>query len=128
MGHHLLMGRKTFESIGVPLAGRTSVVLTRQKNYSPPSGHFAVSSLEQALNLVQERGEEELFVCGGADLYCLALERADRLYLTRVEYSGPADTFFPPFEHLDWQASVATEYQASDTTLAWSFQLLQRNR
>ena len=127
MGHHLLMGRKTFESIGRPLPGRTSIVLTRQKDYAP-AGCLVVSSVNQALELAKKRGEQELFVCGGAQVYTHTIIQADRLYWGRVDYSGPADTFFPPFEHLSWEYSSLKKYPELNNSPAWSFQVLERHQ
>jgi dihydrofolate reductase len=94
MGHLLLMGRKTFESIGRPLPGRTTIVLSRA-GFSHP-GVQVISSLDQ----VPDPGDRELFVCGGAELYRQALPLCSELFLTRVFGNFDGDTFFPPFEHL----------------------------
>lgn len=99
-GHPLIMGRKTFESIGRPLPGRTSVVVTRQRGYRAP-GALVVHSLEQALAAC--RGAEEVFVIGGAELYAQALPLADRLYLTVVQAEIPGDTVMPEFDLSDWR-------------------------
>jgi dihydrofolate reductase len=103
MGHHLIMGRKTFESIGRPLPGRTSIVLTRQPAQLAQrigtSGPLLAASLDDAL--AQAKGDEEVFVVGGAEVYALSLPRADRLYVTWVDADVKGDTFFP---ELDWRA------------------------
>ena len=108
MGHHLLMGRKTFQSLPGILPGRPHIILSR----SPQKEHsrcINITSLPQALEYARNQGETELFVCGGADIYAQTLPMADRLYLSRVDYSGPADAFFPPWEELSWgQASELT--------------------
>jgi dihydrofolate reductase len=101
MGHHIVMGRKTYESIGRPLPGRTSVVITRQADYKA-DGCFVVHSLDEALHLARERGEQEAFVIGGAEIYRAALPIADRIYLTEVEASPAADTFLPAFDPAAW--------------------------
>jgi len=97
MGHVLLMGRTTYDSIGRPLPGRTTVVLTRQADWSAPGVRVA-HDLESALALTRTL-DGEVFVVGGAQLYTATLPIADRLVLTRVEQSPPGDTFFP---HVDW--------------------------
>ena len=102
MGHHLLMGRKTFQSLPGPLPGRTHLILSRRLTAELPSQCFSVPSLEEALKNAHRRGESQLFICGGADIYAQTLPLSDRLYLSRVDYTGPADTFFPPWEHLSW--------------------------
>ena len=103
MGHHLLMGRKTFQSLPGPLPGRTHLVLSRHLPEQLPDLCLPVASLPEALQSARQGGETELFVCGGAEIYAQTLPMADRLYLSQIDYSGPADTFFPPWEHLPWE-------------------------
>ena len=112
MGHHLIMGRKTFESIGRPLPGRTSIVLTRQTRTQPhvPAVRTA-SSLDEAFELA--RGDEELFVVGGAEIYALAVPLAGRLYVTWVDADIEGDTFFPEFDWQRWQL-VSEESHPAD--------------
>lgn len=93
MGHVLVMGRKTFESIGRPLPGRETIVLSRSGFAHP--GVRAVSSLEQLPALV---GDRQVFVCGGAEIYRQALPLCSDLYLTHVKRTVAGDAFFPPFE------------------------------
>jgi len=92
MGHPLIMGRKTYESIGHPLSGRKNIILTRQANYVAPGCRVACS-LEEALALVADAGE--VFVCGGGEVYCQALPLAQRLYLTLIEVDVEGDAWFP---------------------------------
>jgi dihydrofolate reductase len=102
MGHHLIVGRKTYESIGKPLPGRTMIIVTRQPGVQI-EGCLVVSSVAEALALANTRGEQEVFVIGGAEIYAQTLAQADRLYLTLVEAEVAADTFFPTFAEDDWQ-------------------------
>ena len=102
LGHHLLMGRKTFESIGRPLPGRTTVVITRQDGYAR-EGILVVSSVDEAVELASKAGEPEAFIAGGAEIYQQTLQRADRLYLTLVHRSFQGDTLFPEFDKSAWQ-------------------------
>jgi dihydrofolate reductase len=105
MGHHLIVGRKTYESIGKALPGRHTILVTRNTNYfSPddPESCSVVHAFEEALDLARARGETEVFVCGGAEIYAQALDIADRLYLTFVEAEIEADTFFPEWDERDW--------------------------
>lgn len=90
MGHHLIMGRKTFDSIGRPLPGRTSIVLTRDANYRVPDGVLIARDLPQACQLAA--GDAESFVIGGAEIYRLAWPACQRVYLTRVLAEVPGDT------------------------------------
>ena len=98
MGHHMLMGRKTFDSIGRVLPGRTTVVISRSANYDDPNVRVA-RSLDEALEISAD--DEEVFVVGGAQIYSLALPKVDRLYLTRIHCDLEGDTHFPD---VDWDA------------------------
>ena len=101
MGHHIVVGRKTFESIGKPLAGRQMIILTRDASYKA-AGCFTVQSITAALELARTQGETELFICGGAEVYAQTLDLAERLYLTEVHADCDADTFFPEFNRDEW--------------------------
>lgn len=101
MGHPIIMGRKTFESIGRVLPGRLNVVVTRQSNYSAPAEVCVASSIEAAL--AAAKGAKEVFIIGGHGLYINTLERAWRLYVTEVDGEFDGDTFFPEFDHALWQ-------------------------
>ena len=100
MGHHLIMGRKTFESIGRPLPGRISIVLTGRRSYAP-AGVQVAASLEAALRLAQ--GDSEVFVGGGAGVYRQTLDLADRMYLTLLPDDFEGDTYFPRYDKLHWE-------------------------
>ena len=93
-GHTVLMGRKTYDSIGKPLSGRRNVVVSRSRL----KGVETYTSLDAALGALAD--QELVFVIGGGELYAQVLERADELFLTIVDREVDADTFFPPFEHL----------------------------
>jgi len=97
LGHCIVMGRGTFESIGRPLPGRTTIVLSRSADYSVP-GALMARDLDSAFCLARERGEEETFVVGGAAVYEAALPRAHCLHLTRVHAEVEGDVLFPEFE------------------------------
>src|SRR5262252_6627228 len=92
MGHHLIVGRKTFESIGKPLEGRQMIVVTRHEDFKP-SGCIVSDSIDAAFDVARERGENEVFVIGGGEIYAQTLGFADRLYLTEVHTVVDADTF-----------------------------------
>lgn len=98
-GHSVLMGRKTWESLGRPLPGRRNIVITRQQGYGA-AGCEVVGSLDEALALCA--GEEEVFVIGGGEVYRQALPRASRLYLTLVHREYEGDTFFPEVDPEEW--------------------------
>ncbi len=119
MGHHLLMGRMTWESIGKPLPGRTTVVISRGRPQLPEGVRLA-SSLDRAIEIAAEAAEREVFVAGGAGIYRLALPRADRLYLTRVHASIEGDTLFPEWDESKWQL-VASDHHPADERHPWAF-------
>lgn len=108
MGHHIVMGRRTYESIGRLLPGRTSVIVTRRQDYAVP-GAIVAHSLQEAL--ARCAGEAEIFVIGGAQLYRDALTIADRLYLTEVDGIFAADTWFPELPPGRWR-EVSREHRA----------------
>src|SRR5262247_2733529 len=83
MGHHIVVGRKTFESIGRPLPGRTTIVVTRRSDYKP-ADCLVSHSVDEAISIAQQRGESEVFICGGVEVFTAAFPRVDRLYLTEV--------------------------------------------
>lgn len=101
-GHHVIMGRKTFESMGVPLKNRTNIVITRDAFYMA-SGIFVVHSLSEALDLAQSNNELEVFIIGGAEIYKLALPVLDKIYLTEIDlHVDNGDAFFPSFKSDNW--------------------------
>jgi dihydrofolate reductase len=125
LGHHLIMGRKTYESIGRTLPGRTSIVISRNPDFSAPDC-VVVSSLEGALKLAEANGENEAFVIGGSQIFEKALPLADRIYLTRVHVALPADVFFPAIDAERWEEQV-TEFHPPDDKhpFGFTFQILQ---
>ena len=102
MGHHLIVGRKTWQSIGKPLEGRTILVLTRGERVEP-AGAEPCPTLEEALSRAAAAGDEEPFIAGGAEVYRRGLELADRLYLTRVHALPAGDVRFPPYDTAGWR-------------------------
>ena len=102
MGHHLIMGRKTFESIGRPLPGRSIIVLTRRPDFRA-QGVDVAGSVDQALGMAQRAGDEEAFIGGGEEIYRQTMGVAGRLYLTMLEEEFEGDTLFPEFEWGEWR-------------------------
>lgn len=106
MGKPILMGRKTFESIGRPLPGRTNIVISRNPAYQA-EGIKVVASLEEALALAEDialiDGCDELMVIGGAQIYAEAMDRADRIYLTRVHCHPEGDAYLPAIDTAHWR-------------------------
>lgn len=101
MNHTVIMGRKTYESIGKILPGRTMVVITRSVNYRA-AGVVVVHSLPEAITLAKNSGEEEVFIIGGEAIFKMALPLAQKIYLTSVHAVTEADVFFPHFDESEW--------------------------
>ncbi len=111
-GHCVLMGRKTFDSIGRrPLPGRTNIVITRDTSFGV-EGVAVARDLEAALTLAREGGETEAFVVGGAELYALALPQAGCLHLTVVHAELAADVFFPSYDEREWKLVSEAHHEA----------------
>ena len=124
-GHHIIMGRNTFESIGRPLPNRTSIVLSRSG--FTHEGVFTCKDLDEAVKLCEANKEEEAFIIGGANVYNDTYAQVSRLYLTRVDFEGEADTFFPSVDMQEWNIKEEVHHEAlPDGTPAWTYQLLER--
>ena len=124
LGHHIIMGRKTWESIGRLLPGRTSVIVTRQRGYRVPGAKVA-HSLDEAIAACGP--DDEIFVIGGAELYAQALGRAGRLYLTTVDAEVAGDTRMPDFAAGDWR-EVAAQSFAADARHSYPFRCVTYER
>ena len=115
MGKPVIMGEKTYESIGKPLPGRTNIVITRQADYQP-EGVKVVNSVEAARELAESvcliDGQEEAMIMGGAEIYTLALPHTDRLYLTEVHADVEGDAFFPEYDKSLWQEVAREDFAA----------------
>lgn len=109
-GHHIIMGRKTFESFEKPLPNRTHIIITRQQNYKA-DGCIIVESIEKALAACPK--EEDSFIIGGGEIYSLGMPYADKLEITRVHESFDADAYFPEINMDQWKID-ATEFNAKD--------------
>lgn len=125
LGAPILMGRKTFESIGRPLPGRTNIILSRNPAYAQ-DGCIVVNDLETALWTGGRHGDE-LFVIGGADLYRELLPRADKLYMTEIKRAFPGDTFFPEWNPDEWE-EVAREEIDDNVAAGFGYRFLRLER
>ncbi len=114
MGHTLIQGRITWESIGRPLPGRRMIVLTRKADYEVPEGVQVCTSLEEALELARAAGDDEAFIGGGEAVYREALPLADRIYLTYVEAEVDTDTYFPELDETEWETRTLLEHPADE--------------
>lgn len=115
LGHVIVMGRKTFDSLPAPLDQRENIVVSRQPVTAP--GVIAATSLASALDkareLAQARGQDEIFVIGGAEIFAAALPLASRIYLTRVHSHIEGDVFFPAFDPAQWTQTELSRHPAT---------------
>jgi dihydrofolate reductase len=125
MGHPIIMGRKTWESIGRPLPGRRSIVITRQKAYTA-AGALVVSSLDDAIAACA--GEDEIFVIGGEQLYRAALPLVQRMYITVIERDFAGDTFFPVYDAQQWHESNRLHIADDPSGLPLAYMILERTQ
>lgn len=126
MGHYLIIGRRTWESVGVVLPGRTMVVVTRDPDYTPGvEGVLVAHSLKEALRLAE--GDDEPFIAGGAALYREAFDIVDRIYLTRIHENFEADIYFPAFDARHWIV-VAEEHHEPDEKNRYPYTFLTLER
>ncbi|MFY9178534.1 MAG: dihydrofolate reductase [Venatoribacter sp.] len=134
MGKPMIMGRKTYESIGKPLPGRPHIIITRDANYQPPNANDKVqvvtsfdAALVAAKQLLPSLGSEEIMVIGGAEICKLALPSANRLYLTEVHAEVEGDIYFPEFDQSLWQETSRESYAACEKNpYDYSFVVLER--
>jgi dihydrofolate reductase len=120
-GHHIIMGRKTFESFPKPLPNRTHIVISRQTDYKVPDGVIVVNSLEDAIDAA--RNDKQPFVIGGGEIYKQALPLADKIELTRVHHSFEADTFFPKIDSSIW-TEINNTFHDKDENHNYAFSFL----
>lgn len=130
MGKAMIMGRRTYESIGRPLPGRTSIVVTRDTTFQAP-GCIIVHSLDDALAAAEQdtrtRNTDEAMIIGGAGIFNELLPRADRMYLTVVHATFGGDTFFPGFDETQWRITHAHKTPADDANaFAMTLHVLER--
>ncbi len=125
MGHHIIMGRRTFDSIGRPLPGRRSIVLSRHPAPSLPDGVLSAANLDEALALAKD--DDEVFIIGGGQIYELALPIADRIYFTRVLADVEGDVCFPHWDSSKWRVISEERFAADERNdHAHLFQVVQR--
>lgn len=129
-GHHVIMGRKNYDSIPEkfrPLPNRVNIVVTRQPALTLPNC-IVVHSLEEAVAIAREAGEQELFIIGGAAIYQLGIPLANRLYLTEIDATLSGDTYFPAFDKNDWKETARQHHSADERhAYAFDFVIYERN-
>ncbi|OQP65225.1 diacylglycerol kinase [Niastella vici] len=125
-GMPVIMGRKTFESLGKPLAGRTNIIITRQKDWQP-EGAFVVHDIKEAMAAAAETDAKEAFIIGGGEIYRQTLPVTQRVYLTRVHTTIDGDAFFPEMNKADWELLSQLDFTADEKhAYDYSFQVWQR--
>ncbi len=122
MGKPMIMGRKTFESIGRPLPGRRNIVITRDENYHA-EGIETVTSLEEAIAIAGD--VEEIMIIGGEQIFRLSMEMADRLYITKINHSFQGDTFFPSYAE-DFVEVSAEQPETASAGYTFQYQIFER--
>lgn len=126
LGHPMIMGRKTFESIGKPLPGRQSIIITRDKDFSF-EGTIVVHSVQEAIEVAKKIETEEAFIIGGGDIYRQVQGNCDRLYITEVHTQTQGDTFFQIEKPELWQETERTHHD-TDENHAFSFDFVNLSR
>lgn len=122
MGHHIIMGRKTYESIGRPLPGRTTVIVSRDPGYAQ-DGCLIAHSLDEAIQLAE--GDDQVFFVGGGSLYEQALPRVGRLYITEIQADYDGDAHFPEFDRAIWR-EVSRDRRRSEDGLEFDYVVYER--
>jgi len=125
LGHPVVMGRKTFDSVGKPLPNRRNIVVTRDPELEI-EGVEIVNSLDEALEITKNE-EKPVFIVGGAEIYRQALPKTDTLYLTTIHHTFDADTFFPEFDRDEWEVINKEPHQADEKNkYDYTFEVLRR--
>lgn len=125
-GMPVIMGRKTYESLGKPLAGRTNIIITRQKDWQP-EGAFVVHDIKDAMATAAKTDAKEAFIIGGGEIYRQTLPITQRVYLTRVHTTIEGDAFFPDINKADWELLSQLDFTADEKhAYDYSFQVWQR--
>ena len=128
LGHPIIMGRKTWQSLGRPLPGRTNIVVSRSAEFAAPGGNV-VGSLEASVALAASTGTDEAFVIGGAEIYRLALPIAHRLQLTEIDREFAGDAHFPAFDPAQWRETARESHHAqhAEAGFDYAFVTYERN-
>lgn len=125
-GHFIIMGRKTYESIGKPLPNRSNIVLSRDTNFQAP-GCQTVTSIDEAISMAKTAQQGEIFIIGGAEIYKQLLPNIQRLYVTIVHCSIDGDAWFPELNPTEWHQVSCERHEADDkNAFAYSFITMER--
>ncbi|HTM63914.1 MAG TPA: dihydrofolate reductase [Gammaproteobacteria bacterium] len=126
-GSPVLMGRKTYESIGKPLPNRTNIILTRDAKYPSPEDCIVVTNIDTAISMANELSMDEIFVIGGAEIYQQLLPKIQRVYLTEIHHTFEGDAFFPELSKSEWKEISREQHRSDDKNpYDYSFVVLER--
>jgi dihydrofolate reductase len=128
LNHHVIMGRKTFESIGRPLPKRTNIIISRNPFFIA-SNCLTASSVEEALSIAEDNGEEEAFIIGGGQIYASAMPYLDRIFLTQVELEVEGEVRFPALDMKEWRLVSSESHPADEQNeYGYSFKVYERRQ
>lgn len=125
-GHPILMGRKTYESIGRPLPNRTNIILTRNPSYQAPNC-VVVTSIDEAIATAIEQNNQEIFIIGGAHVYEQLMPRIEKIYLTIVHQDFEGDAYFPALAETDW-TEISSELHQPDAENEYAYSFIELER
>jgi len=126
-GHCIIMGRKTFETLGKPLPNRTNIIISRQEDFSA-QGCVVVNDIHKAIEYAKGTGDTECFIIGGGDVFIQSIIWAERIYLTRIAHKFEGDTFFGPLDSSDWKLAKEERHMPDvKNKYPYSFQVYDRN-
>jgi dihydrofolate reductase len=127
MGHHVLMGRRTFDEIRKPLPGRVNVIITRDPHFAA-EGVALSRSIDEAINKAEAAGDLEVFLIGGGEIFNQVMHRADRMYMTRIHADIEGDTYFPDFDDVNEWKLIEAEHFEADEKNAYPYSFLTYER
>ncbi|HQX43244.1 MAG: dihydrofolate reductase [Saprospiraceae bacterium] len=122
LGHHILMGRKCFDSIGKSLPGRKNIVVTKNPTFIV-TDCIITNSIEEGILIAQQNKEEEMFILGGGEIYRQSMHLVNKLYLTMVQFNGSGDVFFPQIDYDEWSL-ISDEKHTSDDKNNYDYSFL----
>lgn len=128
LGHHIILGRKNYESIGKPLPKRTNLIITRDTDFEAP-GCLVMHNIDDAINHAKKQKEEEVFICGGGQIYAQTMDRVDKLYFTEIEAVVEGDVFFPEIDFSKWNQISIERNQADERhEYGYNFMVYERKK
>lgn len=128
LGHHIILGRKNYESIGKPLPKRTNLIISRDTNFEAPGCHV-FNSIDEAIKFAKKNKEDELFICGGGQIYIQTMDKVDKLYFTEIEAVIEGDVYFPEIDPSEWELISTERNQADDRhEYGYNFMIYERKK